>query len=139
MLYKDIWCTGCKTRVRARLTDGREMYPARPDLAEMPFWVCPEPECKAFVGTHYKSKSPLQPLGFLATPEVKKWRKMIHAVLDPLWKTGKIRRGRAYMEIGDALGRHYHTAEIYDVDEGRRVYEIVLGIKQRIDPGPWNK
>lgn len=136
-MYKDIWCTGCKTHVRARLTSGAEMYPAREELRELPFWV--HDECGAFVGTHHKTKSPLKPLGFLATPEVKKWRKMIHAVLDPLWKSGKIARGRAYREISDAFGRNFHTAEIYDVEEGQKVYEIVRAMKDRLDPGPWNK
>jgi len=137
MLKKDLWCTGCKTRVYARLTDGREMYPQRPDLAALPFWLCET--CGAFVGTHWKTKNPLKPLGFLATPEVKRWRRMIHAVLDPLWKEGKIDRGQAYKRIGDRLGRQYHTAEIYDVEEGEEVYEIVKALKMELDPSPWNR
>lgn len=113
------------------------MYPTRPDLADLPFWVCDT--CGAFVGTHHKTKNRFKALGFLATPEVKKWRKMIHGVLDPLWEKGLIERGRAYRDISDALGRNFHTAEIYDVEEGREVYEIVLGIKAKLDPGPWNR
>ena len=123
--------------MHARLTDGREMYPKRPDLADMPFWVCDD--CGAFVGTHHKTKNRLKALGFLATPEVKKWRKMIHAMLDPLWQSGKIERGRAYRDISDELGRNFHTAEIYDVEEGQKVYAIVRAMKDRLDPGPWNR
>lgn len=138
-LKTQIWCTGCNRRVSARLTDGSEMYPTRPDLAEIPFWVCETPDCRAFVGTHHKTKQKYKALGFLATPEVKRWRMMIHAILDPLWKTGRIDRGRAYRYITDRLGRNYHTAEIYSVEEGREVYEIVKALKQEIDPSPFNR
>jgi hypothetical protein len=136
-LISDIWCTGCKRRVPARLTDGTEMYPNRPDLADLPFWKCDT--CGAFVGTHHKTKNRYKALGFLATPEVKKWRMIIHSILDPLWKTGKIKRGKAYKYISHRLGRDFHTAQIYSVEEGMQVYEIIKGLKQQLDPGPWNR
>lgn len=134
-----IWCTACGKEVDARLTDGKEMYPHRPDLADLPFWVCETAGCKAFVGTHHKTKNRLKPLGFLATPEIKKWRMIIHGILDPLWKEKKAKRGELYEEIGRELGRTYHTAEIYNVEEARQIYEIVKKIKNRLDPGPWNR
>ena len=109
-----IYCTGCSHDVEARLTDGYEMYKSRKDLYDLVFWVCPT--CGAFVGTHSKNN---KPLGFLATPQVKVWRKNIHAILDPLWKSKKIKRGKAYAYISYRLGRTYHTAEIYSVEEGK--------------------
>lgn len=132
-----IICTGCETDVDARLTYGREMYPHRSDLASMPFWVCDE--CGAFVGTHWKTKDPLKPLGFLATPEVKKWRKIIHGILDPLWESRKIKRGQAYAYVSNRIGRTYHTGAIYNVEDARKIYAIVLELKNKIAPGPWNK
>lgn len=138
-LKSDIWCTGCNRRVSARLTDGSEMYPSRPDLAELPFWVCETPGCRAFVGTHHKTKNRYKALGFLATPEVKKWRMMIHGILDPLWKQNKIKRGQAYKYVSDRIGRDFHTAQIYSEEDGRQVYEIIKGLKQKLDPGPWNR
>lgn len=135
--YRTIWCTGCNKHIEARLTDGREMYPHREDLASLPFWVCDI--CKAFVGTHHKTKNRFMPLGFLATPEVKRWRMMIHGILDPLWKQNKIKRGQAYKYISDRMGRDFHTAQIYSVAEGAKVYEIIKGLKQKLDPGPWNR
>lgn len=138
-LTSEIWCTGCNRRVLARLTDGSEMYPNRPDLADLPFWVCMTDGCNAFVGTHHKTKNRYKALGFLATPEVKRWRMMIHGILDPLWKQNKIKRGKAYKYISNRLGRDFHTAQIYSVEDGRQVYEIVKGLKQELDPGPWNR
>lgn len=132
-----IYCTGCGREVEARLTSGAEMYPHREDLAELPFWV--HDECGSFVGTHHKTKNKTRPLGFLATPEVKKWRKIIHTILDPLWRSGKIKRTKAYAYISNRIDRTYHTGEIYTVEEGRAIYEIVRELKDKIDPGPWNK
>lgn len=129
-----IFCTGCQTEVEARLTDGKEMYPHRADLAKMLFWVCDTD--RAFVGCHRGST---RPLGFLATPEVKKWRKIIHGILDPLWEARRIPRGKAYAYISHRLGRTYHTAEIYSVKEAKEIYEIVKTLKNQLDPGPWNR
>lgn len=133
-----IYCTGCQTDVDARLTTGAEMYPHRPDLASIPFWVCDT--CKSFVGTHHKTKKWRRPLGYLATPEIKVWRMRIHQILDPLWKKGLIQRGNAYRRISVALGHDYHTGNIYSVDEAKKIYEIVKGIKNQLDPhhSPWN-
>lgn len=132
-----IYCTGCGKDVEARLTNGAEMYPARPDLAGIPFWVCDA--CRAFVGTHHKTKKKFRPLGYLATPEVKRWRMRIHQALDPLWQGGKADRGQLYKRISDALGHDYHTGNIYSAEEGEFVYEIVQGIKRELDPSPWNR
>lgn len=132
-----IYCTGCGADVEARLTSGREMYPARPDLARIPFWVCDT--CGAFVGTHHKTKKRTRPLGYLATPEVKRWRMRIHQVLDPLWQSGIIPRGALYKRLSKALGHDYHTGNIYDAEEGEFIYEIAQRIKTELDPSPWNR
>lgn len=132
-----IYCTGCGVAVEARLTNGAEMYPSRPDLASMPFWVCDT--CGAFVGTHHKTKKKNRPLGYLATPEVKRWRMAIHQILDPLWKGKKIGRGQVYKHISARIGHSYHTAEIYSAEEGKKIYEIVKELKMQIDPSPFNR
>lgn len=134
---RKIYCTGCQTEVDARLTNGKEMYPHREDLFSLPFWICDA--CSAFVGTHHKTKDRLRPLGFLATKEIKQWRMKIHAVLDPLWENGKIKRGQAYAFISNRLGRTYHTGELRSVDDAKAVYTIVQALKEELDPGPWNK
>lgn len=134
-----IYCTGCEKDVDARLTNGAEMYPHRADLARMPFWI--HDECGAFVGTHHKTRNHLRPLGFLATKEVKRWRRLIHATLDPLWEEKGFSRKKLYKRISKALGHQYHTAEIYSAEEGEFVYQIVKAIRDELDPptGPWNR
>ena len=118
-----IYCTGCEAEVDARLTDGKERYPHRPDLYELPFWKCDT--CKGYVGCHHKTKDRTKPLGYIATPAILDARKKIHAVLDPLWKSGKIKRGQAYAYVGHRLGKPYHNGEIKTVDEARQIYQIV--------------
>lgn len=121
-----IYCCGCKDTVHVRLTDGKEIYPHREDLYSLPFWICDT--CGNFVGCHYKTKNRTNPLGCIATPEIKKARMHIHAILDPLWKTGKIKRGKLYEILSDKLGYKYHTANIMDIEEARRIYKCVLDI-----------
>ena len=85
-----LYCCGCSTDVNARLTDGREIYPHRPDLYSLPFWRCDN--CKNYVGCHHKSKNRTHPLGCIPTPEIKEARKKIHAIIDPMWKSGAMTR-----------------------------------------------
>lgn len=125
-----IYCTGCKKEVEARLTDGKERYPHRPDLYELPFWKCDS--CGGYVGCHHKTSNPTRPLGFIATPEILKARKEIHAILDPLWKKNKIKRDQAYKYIADKLGYEYHTGEIKTIEEAREVYTIVAKLHNNL-------
>jgi len=73
-LIMEIWCCECSIKVKARLTDGSEIYPHREDLYSLPFWKCDQ--CGNFVGCHHKLKSnPNQPLGCIATRDIRKARK----------------------------------------------------------------
>ncbi|SFI15024.1 zinc-finger-containing protein [Albimonas pacifica] len=126
-----LWCCGCNAEVAPRLTDGREIYPHRDDLASLPFWRCDA--CRNFVGCHHKTKDRTRPLGCIPTPEVKNARQHIHRILDPIWKAGRMPRGKVYAQIASRLGvEEYHTAEIRSVEEARRVYRAVREIAQEI-------
>jgi len=112
-----IYCCGCEQDVNARLTNGREIYPHRPDLFSLPFWRCDT--CKNYVGCHHKSKNRTHPLGCIPTREIMEARKRIHALIDPLWQSGKMSRRGIYKAISDAVGWKYHTAKIRNMDEAR--------------------
>ena len=126
-----IYCCGCGDKVSARLTDGKEIYPHRPDLYELPFWKCDE--CGNFVGCHHKTKNRTNPLGCISTPEIKNARKHIHSILDPIWQNGKIRRRELYSKISEKVGWRYHTAEIRNIEEARNIYRIVLKISKEFN------
>lgn len=126
-----IYCTGCETEVEARLTNGKERYPHRQDLYELPFWKCDT--CGAYVGCHHKTAKPTTPLGYLATPAILDARKKIHALLDPLWKSGKIKRGQAYSHVGNRLGYPYHNGEIKTLEEARKIYKIIKELNDTLE------
>lgn len=119
-----LYCCGCGAEVDARLTDGSEIYPRRTDLHALPFWKCDQ--CGNYVGCHHKTKNRTAPLGCIPTPELKRARQHIHAILDPLWKTGKVDRKKLYAAISKRIGWQYHTANIRSVEEARKVYRTVL-------------
>ena len=121
-----IYCCKCKTKVEARLTDGKEVYPHRKDLYSIPFWKCDV--CGNHVGCHHKTKDRIKPLGCIPTTEIRNARKHIHAILDPLWKSGKYKRGRIYSILTERLGFKYHTAEISSIKQARKVYKVVKEI-----------
>lgn len=117
-----LWCCACQADVDARLTNGAEVYPHRPDLASIPRWICDA--CKNSVGTHHKSGGSTKPLGNIPSPELKKARMHIHELIDPVWKTGLMRRGELYAALSKRLGYEYHTGEIKTIEEARRVYTV---------------
>ncbi len=126
-----IWCCACNKHVDARLTDGAECYPHRPDLADVPRWKCDT--CLNHVGTHHKTKDRTKPLGVIPSKEITKARMHIHALIDPVWKKGKISRKSLYAKISEALGHEYHTGEIKTIDEAKTVYRIALSISREVD------
>lgn len=118
-----IYCCGCNIYVDARLTNGKEIYPHRQDLFDLPFWRCNK--CGNYVGCHHKTRNRTKPLGNIPTKEIMNARKHIHAILDPLWKYKKIARGKIYSRISKQIGYQYHTGEIRDIQEARKIYLIV--------------
>ena len=129
--YMRIYCCGCKKDVNARLTDGREIYLHRPDLYALPFWRCDD--CKNFVGCHHKTGNPTEPLGCIPTAEIKNARRHIHALIDPIWQSGKMQRSALYAEISKRAGWGYHTAKIRSIDEARTVYREIKKLLNELE------
>lgn len=121
-----IYCCACAKDVDARLTNGVEIYPHRPDLKSLPFWKCDT--CKNFVGCHHKTKNRTAPLGCIPTAEIKDARKHIHALIDPIYQSGLMTRKKLYELLSDAVGWKYHTAKIRTIEEARTAYKAALKI-----------
>jgi hypothetical protein len=117
---KRIYCCGCNVDVDAKLISGVDIYPHRPDLQSLPFWRCDA--CGNFVGCHYKTKNRTAPLGCIPTLQLKEARKILHALIDPIWQSGKIRRKDLYAAISKDLGYEYHTAKTRTLEEAREAY-----------------
>lgn len=127
-----LYCCACEGDVDARLTDGREIYPHRADLAKLPFWRCDA--CGNFVGCHHKTKNRTAPLGCIASPELKEARKHLHALIDPIWQSGRMPRRKLYEAISSRVGWKYHTAKTRTVDEARTAYRAVQAIQKEMKP-----
>lgn len=137
-------CPACKAL--ARLTNGREIYPHRPDLAEQAFWKC-DGGCGGHVGCHPRSTDPL---GTPANGELRRARSILHEqLIDPLWReadrTGLYEpesdharhlirtaaRGRVYGYLADKLGiarADTHTG-MFDLETCRRAWRALIGVK----------
>ena len=124
-----IWCCGCNADVSVVHKTGKDIYPHRSDLAGKLFWQCPT--CKNYVGCHPGGN---KPLGNIPTPELRKARSHVHAILDPIWKSKRMARGAIYAKISERIGRQYHTGEIKTVEDARAVYRIVQEIAKESTP-----
>lgn len=120
---KSIWCCNCNSYVNARLTDGREVYSHIANLYNIPFWKCDG--CNETVGCHHKTGTPTKPLGCIPSPEIKNARKEIHKILDPLWQNKILSRTAIYKKLTRYLGYTYHTAEIKDINEARKIWRFI--------------
>lgn len=121
---KTLYCCGCEKDVEPRLTSGKEIYPHRSDLHLLPFWRCDA--CGNFVGCHHKTKNRTAPLGCIPTPELKDARKKLHALIDPIWKSGRMSRRELYAAISKEVGWDYHTAKTRTIEEARAAYRAAL-------------
>lgn len=71
-------------------------------------WLCDRfPACRGSVGTHPDGR----PLGIVPTDEVKKLRIKLHAIIDPLWKDNKKKRGSVYGWLNRIMGKEIHMGE----------------------------
>lgn len=125
-----IFCCECGCDINARLTNGGEIYPHRNDLKSLPFWKCDK--CGNFVGCHHKTSKSTKPLGVIPTQAIKNKRKVIHAIMDPIWKKKLMSRGKVYAKLSSAIGRAYHTAEIRSIDEAEIVIKALRDIRLEV-------
>lgn len=108
----------------ARLVTGLVIYPHRPDLSHLRFWMC-DP-CSAYVGCHKNSDRHV-PLGRLANAELRTWKQQAHSNFDPLWKSGEMSRRDAYTWLADQMKLDFKKCHIgmFNVEQCKRVVQII--------------
>lgn len=103
-------CRYCN--IDADLKTGAFVYPHRKDLYDLNFWVCSK--CGAYSGCHkrgsrlnYKGTLVVSdgtfPLGTLANESLRKLRTKAHRLFDPIWRSGRINRSKAYAKMATYL------------------------------------
>lgn len=126
-------CFTCK--VQSRLTDGREVYPHRPDLFAKPIYVC-DGGCGGRVGCH---PGTTKPLGTPANAELRLARSKVHRLLDPLWMHAHNRgdmpkkraRGLVYRYLGAQLAiprEEVHTG-MFDTARCETAVAVLKGLR----------
>ena len=61
----------------------------------------------------------------MAGAELREARIAVHAKIDPLWKSGRLRRGEVYRIITLKLGHTYHTGES-DLDTCNKILAMEI-------------
>lgn len=89
----------------AEWVENSEIYGKRYGKSYMAY-LCRD--CDAYVGCHNNTRTSL---GTLANKKLREARKATHAVIDPLWKEGKYKRGTVYARLQDAFGEQIHVGE----------------------------
>lgn len=125
-----IYCCACEKKVEAELINGQRLYPNRPDLFALPFWLCRT--CHGTVGCHHKTNDPTRPLGSLANHGMTKIRRKLHEQMDPLWKGGKITRTKLYKRISKEFGRAFHISKLRNMNEAHKAKRILERIIEEL-------
>ena len=88
-------------------------------------WVCSDwPKCDAYVGCQ---KGTNKPLGCLANPELRFWKKQAHTKFDKLWKNGELARSDAYLWLSRVLSIPLNECHIgmFNTDQCKAVCAAV--------------
>lgn len=119
----------------AELTNGRPIYPDRPDLWDRPYYRC---ECGAYVGCHPGTEIPL---GYPAGPETRRARSRAHEAFDPLWRRkmnrDKVSKSKAraagYAWLAEQLGIEVSACHIshFDTPTCQKVVRLCMGVGRR--------
>ena len=105
----------------SEMVTGQIIYPHRNDLYGKKFYRCKP--CGAYVGCHPGTD---KPLGRLANAELRRAKSAAHAIFDPLWKNGSIKRAAAYKWLAENIGIDRKECHIgmFDVELCKRVVRI---------------
>ena len=110
-------CPSCKKE--AVWVDNAEVYGRRYGKSYMCYYC---KECEYMVGCHNNTK---KALGTMVGKELRQLRRQVHAKIDPLWQSGKFKRGQVYARISKALGYTYQTGEA-DEETCRKVLALKM-------------
>jgi len=138
MPSKPVVCPYC--RKKAKLVSGDVIYPHRPDLNDLRFWLCAP--CDAYVGCHKSGHGQGggdKPLGRLANASLRDAKRRAHAAFDPLWQSGAMRRAKAYGWLSLCLGLPVAKTHIgnFDVETCERVIEFCRSKQREIGPNSY--
>lgn len=104
----------------AEWVENKEIYGKNYGKSSVMCWLCRS--CNAYVGCHNNSK---KPLGTMANAETRKWRREAHKLFDPLWKSRKMSRAKAYGLLQGHFGSIIHIAEC-DIEMCKKIITFLI-------------
>lgn len=122
---RDFRCIECGGQ--PRLTDGREIYPHRADLAAKSFYKC---GCGAYAGCHPDTTTPL---GYPCGAATRKARGEAHAVIDPIWRQRLASRPAVYADLARRLDIPRDECHVAWMDAARAREAARAGREMRAD------
>ncbi len=120
-MTKIMICPYCNKE--AEWTENKAIYGKNYGKSYMCYYCKP---CDAYVGCHENSR---RPLGIMANRELREYRKRVHSLIDPLWKSKEMSRGRVYSILTEFLGYQYHTGES-DLETCKKIIAFLLDFKK---------
>lgn len=90
---------------KARWCENKEIYGKNYGKSYMCYYCKP---CNAYVGCHRNTR---MALGTIANAELRGWRQKAHRIVDPLWKSGKMKRAEVYQMLSRHFGHEIHIGE----------------------------
>lgn len=116
----------------AVFTKGESVYPHRPDLKDMNFWVCSP--CDARVGC-LRVGDGTKPMGRLADASLRAAKQKAHRAFDPIWKEGERSRSEAYAWLAHRLGLEKDECHIglFDIRMCGKVVVVCKQLRNRND------
>ena len=128
-------CMTCGKTVDTLVVNGETIYPNRPELKDLVFLQCPH--CGNYVGADalrpedsFLSWRKRHENKVIPSPEFRKIRQRIHALMDELWQKGVISRGELYRQLSRATGTKFHASSLHDIKTAQIVYTEVNKIRR---------
>lgn len=133
-----LYCMTCEKSVDTLVENGEKIYPNRPDLADHVFLMCPN--CH-----NYVSADQLRPHDsfvkwkhrhdkkVIPTKACRKYRQLVHQIIDPLWKEGVFQRNYIYKRLSEATGTNYHNSSLNDVEVAEKAYAEACKLRREAE------
>lgn len=115
---RKMYCAGCGHDVIAKLVCGNEVYD-NPRYASVKCWKCSA--CGNYCTT---SGATVIPNDF-----IRSYRRKIHSIIDPIWRSGVMSRGEVYTRMTQITGKDFHGGALKSEDEALKAYEAARRVQ----------
>lgn len=117
---RKLYCVACGEDVYASKVSGDVVYPNRYDLKDKKFWRCEA--CGNYV-------SAINTGTVIPDASLRVWRSKIHAVIDPVWRSGVFSRKEVYKKMRAYTGKDFHGGGLRSEQDAAMAYKAAARIR----------